>query len=39
MDHNDPLIKYGHFIILSCITAYLFLSKYLEHFLGVDENE
>jgi hypothetical protein len=36
---NEPLIKYGHLIILICTISYWALSKYLEVFLGVEENE
>ncbi len=39
MDNNDPLIKYGHVIILLCITIMWGLVSYLEYFLYKDEND
>ena len=40
MIQNEPLIKYGHIIILSCIILYIGLSNYLEYlFYRENENE
>lgn len=36
---NEPLIKYGPFIILICTIVYWALLTYLEEFLYEDENE
>ena len=38
MNHNDPLILYGPWIILTCITLHSFLIDYLQYFLFKDDD-
>jgi len=39
MIENDPLIKYSHTIIISCIIAWTGLFLYLQEYLYEDYNE